>query len=66
MINHRLAQWIIGAVTTVWVVNFAATLVPALDYKPDPMVHAAFTFIVGGSLALKGEKKNSDKDKDGE
>lgn len=67
MISPRLANWILGAVTVVWVINFAATLVPPLDYKPDPMIHAAFTFIVGGALALKGNKdKEDDKSKDGD
>lgn len=65
MISPRLANWIAAAVTVVWVLNFAATLVPVMEYKPDPMIHAAFMFIVGGSLALKKDKKDPE-EKDGE
>ena len=55
MISPKLANWIAAAVTVVWVMNFGATIaVP--DYKPDPLIHAAFMFIVGGSLALKRDK----------
>jgi hypothetical protein len=65
MIHPVLANWIVGAVAVVWVVNFVATLVPALNYKPDPLIHAPFMFIVGGALALKRDKKDNTGEKDG-
>lgn len=65
MINPRLANVITATVTIVWVVNFVAVFIPQLNYKPDPLIHAAFTFIVGGSLALKRDKKDSG-NRDGE
>jgi hypothetical protein len=64
MINPKLANWITATVTAVWVINFVAVFIPQLNYKPDPLIHAAFTFIVGGSLALKRDKDSGDKDGD--
>jgi len=65
MISPKLANWITATVTAVWVINFAAVFIPQLNYKPDPLIHAAFTFIVGGSLALKRDTKDSG-NKDGD
>jgi hypothetical protein len=46
-----LAHAIIGLVTLVWAVNFAAQFFVE-TYKSDPLIHGIFTAIVGGVLAL--------------
>lgn len=65
MISPRLRNWIALIVTIVWAINFAATLVPQLHYKPDPTIHAVFMGIVGGAFALSRDKKEqADKQKE--
>lgn len=73
MISPQMRNWIAGCVTVVWAVNFVATLIPQLSYKPDPALHAVFMGIVGGAFALSHEKKEptnepkkSEKDKEEE
>lgn len=60
MINPRLANWVVGIVTGVWVANFAIALIPGLDYKPDPAIHGVFMLIAGGALTLKRKSDNGD------
>ena len=58
MINPKLANWVVGSVAVVWVVNFFAVLIPPLNYKPDPAIHGVFALVAGGALALKRNDKN--------
>lgn len=51
-IPRSAALVIMGVVTTIWVANFVAQFVPALNYTSDPLVHGIFMGIVGGALAL--------------
>lgn len=47
------------AVTGVWIVSFLASLIPVLEYKPDPGVHAIMLIVAGaffGSGFIKGDK----------
>lgn len=51
MPSERVRNVIIGVVTTVWAVNFAAGLLVD-DYTPDQAINAIFMAIVGGLFAL--------------
>lgn len=69
MISPKLRNWIAGCVAVVWALNFIATLIPQMDYKADPAIHAVFMAIVGGAFALsRGDKAQEqiDKNKDGD
>lgn len=46
-----LAHAIIGLVSVVWAVNFAAQFF-VTDYRSDPLIHGIFMGIIGGALAL--------------
>ena len=52
MLNEKLANTIIGAVTIVWIINFGAVFV-VKDYRPSESYNAIFLAIVGGVFALK-------------
>lgn len=60
MISPKLRNWVVGIVTGVWALNFAAGLVPELHYKPDQAINAVFMAIVGGMVALGAKGKNKD------
>lgn len=45
---------VVCTVTCVWAANFTASLILA-DYKPDPLVHAAFMSVIG--YLLVGERR---------
>lgn len=53
LLPERLANWIIGVVTGVWVANFLAPFV--FDtYKTSESINAIFMALVGTLFALKG------------
>jgi len=58
MIGDRTRTIVIGVVTGVWFLNFAAGLVPALNYQPDQAINGIFMAIVGGLFALGAAKKD--------
>lgn len=58
MIGDRTRTIVIGVVTGVWFLNFAAGLVPALSYQPDQAINGIFMAIVGGLFALGVAKKD--------
>jgi hypothetical protein len=51
LIPRPLAYGIMGLVTLVWAVNFAAQFFVE-GYSSDPLVHGVFMTIVGGAMAL--------------
>jgi hypothetical protein len=51
MPSERVRNIVVGVVTVVWAVNFAAGLL-VHGYKPDQAINAIFMGIVGGVLAL--------------
>lgn len=59
MLNEKLANFIIGMVTLVWIVNFGAVFVVE-DYQPSESYNAIFLAIVGGVFALKNRTLNGD------
>ena len=65
MIGDRTRTTVIAVVTSVWAVNFAAGLIPALNYKPDQAINGIFMDIVGGLFAIGARGKGDDDDKKG-
>lgn len=61
MIGDRTRTTVIGVVTAVWAINFAAGLVPALTYKPDQAINGIFMAIVGGLFAIGARGKSDEK-----
>lgn len=53
VLPERLANWIIGIITGVWVANFLAPFVFD-NYDTSETINAIFMAIVGGVFALKG------------
>jgi hypothetical protein len=59
VITPKIANAVIVVVTVVWVCSFVVSiLVP--EYRADPQINVIFMGIVGGSLALKARKPNTD------
>lgn len=56
MLPERLANWIIGIITGVWVANFLAPFV-FTNYETSETINAIFMAIVGGLFALKGRSR---------
>lgn len=56
MIDRRIANAVIITVTVVWVISFAVSIVVP-SYRADPQINVIFMGIVGGSLALKGARR---------
>jgi hypothetical protein len=60
VISPKLANIVISIVTCVWVVSFGLS-VTSMTYKPDPQINVIFMAIVGGAMALKAKRGDSDK-----
>lgn len=59
------SKWVIRVVSTMWVLNLLAGMVPYLDYEPSEAVNGIFMAIVG-SIYLAGrtgERDDDDSDK---
>lgn len=57
LLPKPLAYAIMGLVTLVWAVNFAAQFVVE-GYQSDPLIHGIFMGIVGGAMALSRKPGN--------
>lgn len=58
LLPKPLAYAIMGLVTLVWAVNFAAQFFVE-GYTSDPLIHGIFMGIVGGAIALSRKAGNS-------
>lgn len=57
--SRRTSTIIIAVVTTLWIVNFIATL--TVDgYEPSESVNAVFASIIGGIVAMGTRKRDDD------
>lgn len=59
MISAKLANIVISVVTLVWVASFALSVI-STTYKPDPQINVIFMMIVGGAMALKVKRGDSE------
>lgn len=59
-VTSRMRTVVIAVVTAVWAANFAAGLIPALEYQPDQAINGIFMTIVGGMVALGAREKKGE------
>jgi hypothetical protein len=57
LLPKPLAYTVMGLVTLVWAVNFAAQFFVE-GYASDPLIHGIFMTIVGGAMALSRKSGN--------
>ena len=55
--SSRLRDRVFVVVVAVWVVNFAAGLIPALEYEPDPMINGIFMSVAGSIYFVASFRK---------
>lgn len=58
MISDKLKTRVMIAVTCVWVTNFAAGLMPFLDYEPDQMINGIFMGVVGTIMVASARQES--------
>lgn len=58
MLSPRTTQIVVGLVSVVWAINFAAGIF-VHEYEADQAINGIFMAIVGGALAL-GSRKGKD------
>lgn len=56
--SERTRNIVIGVVTTVWTINFTASVIPAFAYDADQAINGIFMAIVGGLIAYGGKKND--------
>lgn len=60
MLSPAVANSVIVLVSLVWLANFVAPLLVA-GYSSDPQLNLVFMSVVGGALALRGDRHDRGK-----
>lgn len=64
--SDRLANIVIGVVTTGWAINLIGSLIKFNGYQSDPLINGVFMGTVGLAFAFKFRGKTPPNDKGGE